>query len=881
MDKNLNKEFSPMMQQYLRIKEGNPDTILFFRLGDFYEMFFEDAKIASKELELVLTGRECGTKERAPMCGVPYHSADGYIARLISRGYKVAVCEQVEDASVAKGIVKRDVVRIITPGTVIESNMLDEGKNNFLASVYLSDEGGGVCFVDISTGTVHLGSFIGDGASDNIVNELGSYSPREVLLNKYAAENTAVTSFFKERIDINTEVLEDTQQDTNDSIKTIKKYIKEDTKNFTSVLEDEILVIVFAAALTYLSNVQKSGVEGISEIKLISTDALMSLDQTARRNLELTETMIRQEKRGSLLWVLDKAKTAMGKRLLRSFVEQPLYSCVHIISRQNAVEELFDNMALLEDVTHQLSETYDLERIMARIVYGSANPKELIALKLTIERLSDIKDLLKNSRTRMLKGIHSDIDLLLDIYTLIDSSIDDEPPILVRDGGFIKNGYNAELDELRGIVKDSKNFILSVEAREQEKTGIKKLKIGYNRVFGYYIEVLNTYKDMVPESYIRKQTLTNCERYITDELKELEAKILGAQERIVRIEVELFSAVLSIIAGEVNRVRTTARALAALDALGSLAKVSRDNNYIKPVIDDSDEIIIKNGRHPVVELMLGEELFVPNDTHLNCGDLRTAIITGPNMAGKSTYMRQVAIITLMAQIGCFVPAESAKIGVVSKIFTRVGASDDLSAGQSTFMIEMTEVASILKNADSRSLIIFDEIGRGTSTYDGMSIAKAVLEYTNNNKFIGAKTLFATHYHELADLEKTLIGVNNYNICVKRQKGEITFLRRIVKGAADGSYGIDVAALAGVPKSVVKRAKEVLKELEMAHGMPKNSIPYENEENITEDSDFQISFQSNKQEKIYKELQMIDINALTPIEALAKLNYFINKAKGEK
>lgn len=880
MDKSFIKEFSPMMQQYFEIKENNPDTILFFRLGDFYEMFFEDAKIASKELELVLTGRECGREERAPMCGVPFHSADGYIARLISRGYKVAVCEQTEDPAVAKGIVKRDVVRIVTPGTVIESNMLDEGRNNFLASIYLSDEGGGVCFIDISTGTVHLGSFTGDSANEIIVNELGSYSPREVLLNQYAADETVISSFFKERIDINKEVLQDEQFNGEESIKTIRAYVKEDMPSLGDILEDKNLTLTFAAALNYLSNVQKGAVEGISEIKLISANTLMSLDLTARRNLELTETMIRREKRGSLLWVLDKAKTAMGKRRVRSWVTQPLYSCAHIILRQNAVEELFENMALLEDVSEQLSKTYDLERIMARIVYGSANPKELIALKLTTERLADIKELLKGSRTRMLKGIYSDIDLLLDVHTLISSSIDDEPPLSVRDGGFVKNGYNAELDELRGIVKDSKNFILSVESREQEKTGIKKLKIGYNRVFGYYIEVLNTYRDMVPDAYIRKQTLTNCERYITDELKELESKILGAQERIIRIEAEIFSAVLSTIAEELGRVRTTARALAALDALCSFARVSRDNNYVKPIVDDSDEIVIKGGRHPVVELMLGEELFVPNDTHLNCGELRTAIITGPNMAGKSTYMRQVAIITLMAQIGCFVPADSAKIGVVSKIFTRVGASDDLSAGQSTFMIEMTEVASILKNADERSLIIFDEIGRGTSTYDGMSIAKAVLEYTNNSKLIGAKTLFATHYHELADLETALNGVNNYNIIVKRQKGEITFLRRIVKGAADGSYGIDVAALAGVPKSVVKRAKEVLAELEEAHSMPKIAVPYENDD-IEEDENIQISFKSNKQKEIYEELQAIDINALTPFEALSKLNNLINKAKGEK
>lgn len=876
MDKTVTEKLSPMMRQYFEIKESYPDSILFFRLGDFYEMFFEDAKIASKELGIVLTGRDCGQNERAPMCGVPFHSADSYIARLVSRGYKVAVCEQTEDASEAKGIVKRDVVRIMTPGTVIESSMLDESKNNYLACIFMSDKDTGICFADISTGEVHLDSFSAEDAADKIVDELGGYSPSEVLLNSRASENPVISSFLKERLKINTEVLPASEFDERKCMQVVVSHLKSDAPYYSDIISDTNIVCAFGAALSYLGDVQKGEVEGITEINLISRDALMNLGLTARRNLEICETMIKREKRGSLLWVIDRTKTAMGKRLLRSWIEQPLFNCGKIIMRQNAVEELYDNIALLDDEMQLLGELHDLERIMARVIYGTANAKELIALKSTIERLADIKVLLRTVKTRMLGEVYSDIDLLEDVSTLISSSIVDEPPLSVRDGGMIRKGYNSELDELRSIVDDSKTYISSIEAREQEKTGIKKLKIGYNKVFGYYIEILNSYKDEVPDTYIRKQTLTNCERYITEELKELESKILGAQERIVRIEFELFSAILSTIACELERVRKTARAAATLDALCSLARVARDNNYVKPVVDTSDEIIIKDGRHPVVELMLNGDIFVPNDTYLNCGDSRTAIITGPNMAGKSTYMRQVALITIMAQIGSFVPASSAKIGVVSKIFTRVGASDDLSAGQSTFMLEMTEVAHILKNADSRSLIIFDEIGRGTSTYDGMSIARAVLEYTSNKKKIGAKTLFATHYHELTDLEDVLEGVKNYNIIVKKRKGEIIFLRRIVKGPANGSYGIDVAALAGVPKSVVDNAREILSRIEAGECervYTKTSTSYD-----IELSDDQISFGSNTAEEIIKELKSIDINSITPIEALAKLNSLVGKAK---
>ncbi len=876
MENTYTKNLSPMMQQYFEIKENYPDAILFFRLGDFYEMFFEDAQKASKELDLVLTGRECGQDERAPMCGVPYHSADSYIARLISKGYKVAVCEQVEDPAIAKGIVKRDVLRIVTPGTVIESSMLQEGKNNYLACVYLSEKGGGICFAEISTGEIHLDSFSEGEATLKVINELDAYSPSEVLLNSKAAKDASIYAYVKGRDDINTEVLPACEFDFQTCMQIVVEHLKSDALYYSDIVSDSGLVCALGATLAYLRDVQKDELKGISEINLIVKEGLMSLDLTARRNLELCETMIRREKKGSLLWVLDKTKTAMGKRLLRSWIEKPLYNCGKIIMRQNAVEELFDNITLLEDEIRLLSDIYDLERIMTRVVYGCAGPKELIALDQTIRRLADVKILLKEVKTKILGEVYKDIDLLEDVSALISSSIVEDPPLSVRDGGVIRRGYNSQLDELHSIVDDSKGFIASIETREQEKTGIKKLKIGYNRVFGYYIEILNSYKDMVPDTYIRKQTLSNCERYITQELKEQESKILGAQERIVRIESELFSAILSGIACELERVRKTARALATLDALCSFAKVARDNNYVKPVIDDSDEIVIKDGRHPVVELMLEGDLFVPNDTYLNCDDSKTAIITGPNMAGKSTYMRQVALITLIAQTGGFVPASSAKIGVVSKIFTRVGASDDLSAGRSTFMVEMNEVSQILRNADSKSLIIFDEIGRGTSTYDGMSIARAVLEHTNSKKKLGAKTLFATHYHELCDLENTLEGVKNFNIIVKKRKGEITFLRRIVRGPADGSYGIDVAALAGVPKSVVERAREILSEIESGlYDEKQTKTAF-----VTEDSDDQISFQATNAKEIINELQSIDINTITPIEALAKLHSLINKAGEE-
>ncbi len=868
-------KLSPMMEQYFQIKQNYPETLLFFRLGDFYEMFFDDAKIASKELELVLTGRDCGQEERAPMCGVPFHSADSYIAKLVSRGYKVAICEQVEDPATAKGIVKRDVVRIVTPGTVIESNMLDESKNNYLASVFITDKCCGLSFIDISTGEVHLDSVMNGDNIDHVLNRLGTYSPSEVILNKYASSFKSISDFIKNRLNVDYQIVSEKNYNTDALKAEVINHISGDNEKFTEFQNNEALLYSFGVALSYLKGVQKNELENIKDVDFYNEKSFLTLDLTARRNLELTETQIRREKRGSLLWVLDHTKTAMGKRLIRSWVEQPLINYSSIIQRQNGVEELMSDTILLDNIQGYLSDMFDIERIMTRIVYGSANAKELKTLSATIIQLQNIKASLTSLKSKMLSGIYDDIDLLEDVYSLIDTAISEEPPLSVREGGMIKDGYNDELDSLRDIVTNGKGYLSAVEQAEQEKTGIKKLKIGYNRVFGYYIEVTNSFKDLVPDYYIRKQTLSNCERYITQELKELESKVLGAQERIVRLEYELFSAVRDKIAEQLERVRVTARAVANLDALCSLAYTAVRNNYTRPIVDTSDDIIIENGRHPVVELMLQGAPFVPNDTTLDCNNNRIAIITGPNMAGKSTYMRQVAIITLMAQIGSFVPADSAKIGIVDRIFTRVGASDDLSAGQSTFMLEMTEVADILNNATSKSLIVFDEIGRGTSTYDGMSIARAVLEYTADKKKIGAKTLFATHYHELTELENTIDGVNNYNTSVKKRGDDITFLRRIVKGPADGSYGVEVAKLAGVPKAVVESAKKILKSLEGQ--APVNAVRPMQETAEVED-ELQLSFSSGVQNTVVEKLKNIDVNTLTPIEAMQILYELQKDAK---
>ena len=871
-------ELSPMMQQYFEIKQAYPDTILFFRLGDFYEMFFEDAKIASKELELVLTGRDCGQEERAPMCGVPFHSADGYIAKLVSRGYKVAICEQMEDPKAAKGLVKRDVIRVITAGTVIESSMLDETRNNYLACCCLCFDAMGLCFVDVSTGELHLTSF-SENIDEKTVDELARFMPSEILINKEAAALSRVRQFISKKSEATAETLPASATDYDKALSTVEAHFD---KKQLEPLKDEnkrSAVCALAAALSYLYGTQKSDLKNIQTIQYYSDMKFMKIGLSARRNLELTETMRDREKRGSLLWVLDKTKTAMGKRMLRSFVECPLYDCAGISRRLNAVDELLGEPVKLKNFTEEMSGIYDLERLMTRVVYNTANAKELLSLKTTLEPLPKIREMLSDSRSALLREICEDMDLLEDVRELVTDAIREDAPFSVREGGMIADGFNAELDELREIVKGGKSYLSTLEQKEQEATGIKKLKIGYNRVFGYYYEVSNSFKELVPDTYIRKQTLTNCERYITEELKELESKVLGAQERIVSLEYEVFCAVRKKIAAQYERTRKTAKAVATLDTLCSLATVAAANHYTRPEINDSGVISITEGRHPVIEKMLDGAPFVPNDTLLDNGENRTAIITGPNMAGKSTYMRQVALIVLLAQMGSFVPAKAASIGLCDSIFTRVGASDDLAAGQSTFMVEMREVAEILENATSKSLIILDEIGRGTSTYDGMSIARAVLEFTADRKKLGAKTLFATHYHELTELENTVEGVKNYNIAVKKRGDDITFLRRIVRGGADGSYGIDVAKLAGVPDSVVRRAKVILKALEANdNAAARKPLPIAEVPEDEPEEKLQMTLSGGSAGEIVEELKALDVNTLTPIEAMTKLYELVNKAK---
>ena len=866
-------EYTPMMQQYFKIKELHKDAILFYRLGDFYEMFFDDAKTASRELELVLTGRDCGQKERAPMCGVPFHAAEGYIARLVAKGYKVAICEQTQDPSQAKGIVTRDVIRIVTPGTVTDSIMLDETKNNYLAVLYKAEDKTGLCFCDISTAELCVSEYADDKSGEKTVNELARFMPTELISNNEAAENKQIRTFVTRRSDIVASVRENREFDFYNAKQIIEKHFDKSLEEL-GIAAYSLAVCALGCMLQYLFDTQKNGLENITELKIHSEEKYLALNAAARANLELTETQRRRETRGSLLWVLDKTKTAMGKRLLRSWIEQPLVNVSSVVYRQNAVEELVCNNVMRSELMSILSGVNDLERIITRVVYGSANAKELRSLSQTLEKLPDIKALLENAGCNMLCDIFKETDLLADVCTLINDSIKEEPPFSVREGNMIKDGYNEELDELRSIVDGGKDYLARIELEEQEKTGIKKLKIGYNRVFGYYIEVLNSFKELVPETYIRKQTLSNCERYITPELKELESKVLGAQERIAKLEYEIFSFVREKVASQQMRIRATACACAKLDVLCSLAYVAQTNSYVRPVVDNSDVIDITNGRHPVVEKFLDGAPFVPNDTLLDSDENRTAIITGPNMAGKSTYMRQTALIVLMAQMGSFVPANRATIGIVDSIFTRVGASDDLVAGQSTFMTEMSETASILATATSKSLIILDEIGRGTSTFDGMSIARAVLEFVTDKKKIGAKTLFATHYHELTEMENEMDGIKNYNTSVKKRGEDITFLRRIVRGPADGSYGIEVAKLSGVPQSVVNRAKVILAGLESGD---KVEVPVKMQKTAKEEPDsMQMGLFGGVNDAVLEEIRQMDVNTLTPIEALTKLYEIKNR-----
>ncbi len=870
------KGLSPMMAQYFEIKSQYPGALLFFRLGDFYEMFFDDAKIASEELDLVLTGKDCGQEERAPMCGVPFHSADNYIAKLVSRGYKVAICEQIEDPKLVKGLVKRDVIRIITPGTVIESNMLDDTVNNYLCSICKGEKETGLCFADVSTCEFHITVVSGEDVEEQIVNQLSTYQPKEIIVNSAALDFNEVAKFTRARLSAELQLLDDNKYDFDEAANLILETLKKDEIDSLNLGHSKTAVSALGAVIDYLKEVQKKDeIEAPADIDFFDKEEFMKLDISARRNLELTKSMMSGEKRHSLLWVIDKTKTAMGKRMIRNWLERPLMSVQKITKRQNAIGELSDNPMKRDKIRVALAGINDIERLMTRIAYGTANAKELKALQNTIGRLPEIKAEVAASSSALLKDIESNIDLLTDVEELIKNAIEDEPPFTLREGGMIKKGYNEEIDELKAIMEDGAGVISSIEAKEREATGIPKLKVGYNRVFGYYIEITNPYKDLVPETYIRKQTLTNCERYITQELKELEGKILGAKDRSIALEYEVFCAVREAVGAEVERLHRTAKALAMLDVLASLAEVAVNNNYVCPQINTNGVIDIKDGRHPVVETLLDGAPFVPNDTVLDKDENRCAIITGPNMAGKSTYMRQIALIVLLAQIGSFVPAKSANISIVDAIFTRVGASDDLATGQSTFMVEMNEVSTILKNATSNSLVILDEIGRGTSTFDGMSIARAVLEFVCKKKTLGAKALFATHYHELTAMEDMLDGVKNYSIAVKKRGDDITFLRRIVKGGADESFGIEVAKLAGVPDSVVKRAKAILKELEQN----KIDIKFKAEDAVVEEDDIQFNFTVNGKNEIIEILKTIDVNTLTPIEAMQTL-YDLKKKSEE-
>lgn len=870
------KGLSPMMEQYFEIKSQYPDMLLFFRLGDFYEMFFDDAKTASEELDLVLTGRDCGQEERAPMCGVPFHSADNYIAKLVNRGYKVAICEQLEDPKLVKGLVKRDVVRIITPGTVIEGSMLDDAVNNYLCCICRNEKETGLCFADVSTAEFHLTSIKGENAQEQIIDKLSAYQPREVLVNSSALDFQQVADFIKTRLGTKVQLLDDEKFDFEECTNLILETLKKEEISSLSLGSSRAVVCALGAVIDYLKTVQKKDeIETPADIDYFDNEEYMKLDMSARRNLELTKSMMTGDKKHSLLWVIDKTKTAMGKRMIRNWIERPLMSVSLISKRQNAVGELFDRPEMRDKVRSALIGISDIERLMTRIAYSTANAKELKSLQATLEKFPEIKALVSDASTALLKEINSNIDLLTDVKELIETAISDEPPFTVREGGMIKDGYNAEIDELKSIINDGASIIASIEARQREETGIPKLKVGYNRVFGYYIEVTNSYKDMVPDTYIRKQTLTNCERYITQELKDLEGKILGAKDRVIALEYEVFCKVRNEVSAEVVRIQKTAKALAMLDTLASLAEVAVTNNYVCPHINNNGVIDIKDGRHPVVEALMNGGIFVPNDTSLNKDDNRCMIITGPNMAGKSTYMRQIALIVLLAQVGSFVPARSAEIGIVDAIFTRVGASDDLASGRSTFMVEMSEVAAILKNATQNSLIILDEIGRGTSTFDGMSIARAVLEFVCKKKTLGAKTLFATHYHELTAMEGMLDGVSNYSIAVKKRGDDITFLRRIVRGGADESFGIEVAKLAGVPDSVVKRAKVILKELESC----KIDIDFKAENSVEEEEEeIQYNFSANGKNEILEILKATDINTLTPIEAMQTLYDLKKKAE---
>ena len=852
-------EITPMMQQYLEIKEQNKDAILFFRLGDFYEMFNEDAKLASRELDLTLTTRDRGKpeEERVPMCGVPYHSCDGYIARLIAKGYKVAICEQTEDPAKAKGLVKRDIIRVITPGTV-DSSMLEGSRSNYICGLYMDEERAGVCFCDITTGKTHATAFSGGDLNESVANELGRFHPVEAVVNDGAYGREALVSLLREKFGCRVENYGERRFNLADAQRRAESQFG---KEAAAALPqgNPTALMALGGLLDYLYETQKTDLSHINSLEYYEQGRFLELDLTARRNLELTETLRNKEKRGSLLWVLDKTKTAMGGRLLRSWLERPLLDLAAIDRRLSAVEALVGDTVGREELILSLSGISDMERLIGRVVYGSAGGRDMASLRASLENLPQVKAKLAPFAAGRLGELAASLDELQDVYQLLCQAIVDDPPFSVREGGFIRDGYDGEVDRLREILSGGKGVIAEVEAREREKTGIKSLKVGYNKVFGYYIEVSRSYYDQVPADYIRKQTLANCERFITQELKDLEHTVLTASDRVIALEYDLFTALREKVGAHMARIQATAAAVAELDTLCAFAAVASKNNYCRPTVDDGDVIEIHDGRHPVVEQVLKGSLFVPNDTYMGRQESRVAIITGPNMAGKSTYMRQVALITLMAQVGSFVPARSARIGVVDRIFTRIGASDDLSAGQSTFMVEMTEVSDILKHATSRSLLILDEIGRGTSTFDGMSIARAVLEHCADRKKLGCKTLFATHYHELTELENTLPGVKNFNIAVKARGEDIVFLRKIIPGGADRSYGIEVAKLAGLPESVVRRARAVLRELEESSGHRPQLLAAPQQD--------QVSLEALGEAEVIDRLRRTQPDTLSPMEAL--------------
>ena len=853
---------SPMMKHYIETKNQYRDCFLFYRLGDFYEMFFDDALLASRELEITLTGKDCGLPERAPMCGIPFHAAESYISKLIEKGYKVAICEQLEDPATCKGIVKRDVVRIVTPGTVIDSNMLDEKENNYIMCIYQKGLYFGISVCDITTGNFFSSEIKDTNNFQILLDEIARYNPAEIITNKIFLSIDDEISQIKERFNVYISSVED--ELFNEDPGELQEFFKfvDNDENVINKLPDKSLSIAsINALLEYLNNTQKVKLEHINTIKIYDINKYMVLDINARRHLELTEKMRDKNKKGTLLWVLDKTSTSMGGRLLKRWINNPILSTKRINERLYAVEELKNNLILRDDIKEALKKVYDIERLTGKIAFGNANARDMVSLKISLSMLPEIKQLLSNTNSDMLSSLYKNLDELKDIFELIDSAIVEEPPIAITEGGIIKLGYNKEVDTYRKATTEGKTWLIELEAKEKQLTGIKNLKVGYNKIFGYYIEVSKSNLNMVPDRYVRKQTLANGERFITEELKNLESQILGAQEKLVGLEYSIFIEIRNKISKQIERIQQTANIISILDVLTSFAEISSDYNFVMPIVDESGEIDIKEGRHPVIEKMLPKNEFVANDTYLNNDEDRFSIITGPNMAGKSTYMRQVALITIMAQIGCFVPASYAKIGIVDKVFTRVGASDDLSMGQSTFMVEMSEVATILKNATKNSLVILDEIGRGTSTYDGLAIAWAVVEYMSNKEKMGCKTLFATHYHELTELENKIEGVKNYSVAVKEKGENVIFLRKIVKGGTDESYGIHVAKLAGVPQTIIKRSNEILRTLERKVKI--NSEPKENKKIVSG----QLDMYNYKLADIAHELDKINLNELTPIDAL--------------